>query len=284
MICDVGLQPSEDEPLLARVERLRSFIEGGGQVVGQLAGAAFGILAGPLVGAGTGAMLGEALSRVGVELYARFLAPRQGARAAGALAVAVVKVEERLEAGDEPRRDGFFDRGPDGRADADEVLEGTLLTAANAYEERKVPLIGRLWANLVFDETVSARHANYLLRLADRLTYGQLVALAFFHDAQSGDYEHALIGLQGSGPLPSPALLAELDDLSAARLLGLRQTDGSVIAPTEAWSPSNWSKAKLAQAALMPVGDRLWRLMELHQLPSADVDAVLTDLRGYGAT
>jgi hypothetical protein len=277
----MALQPP-DEPLPARVERLRSFIAGGGQVVGQLAGAAVGILAGSLVGAGTGAVLGEALSRVGVELHTRLLAPRQGARAAGALAVATVKVEERLKAGDEPRRDGFFDRGPDGRADAEEVLEGTLLTAANAYEERKVPLIGRLWANLAFDATVSARHANYLLRLADRLTYGQLVALAFFQEAQSGEYEAALIGLQGSGPLPSPALLGELDDLGSARLLGLRQTDGSVIAPAQAWNPNNWSKTNLAQAALMPVGERLWRLMELNEIPRADLDAVLSELRGEG--
>src|SRR3954470_22997587 len=103
---------------------------------------------------------------------------------------------ERLAAGDELRDDNLFDPGPDGRPDAEEVLEGTLLTAANAYEERKVPLIGRLWANLAFDATVSARHANYLLRLTDRLTYGQLVALAFFHEAQSGEYEHAVIELQ----------------------------------------------------------------------------------------
>jgi hypothetical protein len=48
-----------------------------------------------------------------------------------------VHVQQRLEAGDEPRDDGFFNRGPDGRADADEILEGTLLTAANAYESAR---------------------------------------------------------------------------------------------------------------------------------------------------
>jgi hypothetical protein len=38
-----------------------------------------------------------------------------------------VTVEERLEEGDRPREAGFFDTGTDGRVNAEEVLEGTLL-------------------------------------------------------------------------------------------------------------------------------------------------------------
>jgi len=266
-------------------DRLRSFMETGGQVVGQTAGAAVSLITGPVLGAGVGVALGEVFARVGLELYDRVLAPRQGARAAGALDVALVRVQERKEAGDELRADGFFDAGPDGRADAEEVLEGTLLTAANAYEERKVPYIGRLYANLAFDSSVSAAHANFLLRLADRLTYRQLTALAFFAEAQAGDYERAVLGLMAEASatdcLPSPALLAEMDDLRDARLLGVRQNDGSVTAPGATYGGgSGLTLSNVGSAAPMVVGATLYRLMELDAIPPADLDAVLAELRG----
>jgi hypothetical protein len=150
---------------------LRNFLESGGQVVGNVAGVAVSVASGSVLGTGAGVAMGEALARLGTEFYDRVLAPRQVARAGGALGVAVTRIDERLRAGDELRADGFFDPGPDGRADADEVLEGTLLTAANAWEERKVAPLGRMYANLAFDGTVRPGWANYLLRVVDGLTY-----------------------------------------------------------------------------------------------------------------
>ena len=134
---------------------MRGFLEGGGQVVGNVAGVAVSVVAGPLLGTSAGVAMGQALPRVGTEFYDRILAPRQLARAGGALSVAVARIGERLDAGDELRTDGFFDTGFDGRADADEVLEGTLMTAANAWEERKVAPLGRLYANLAFDSSIT---------------------------------------------------------------------------------------------------------------------------------
>jgi hypothetical protein len=274
-----------DELRPEKAERLREFMESGGQVVGQAAGAALSIVAGPVVGTGAGAALGEVFARVGLEIHERLLARRQGARAAGALDVAFVRVDERLNAGDDLRDDGFFNPGPDGRVDAEEVLEGTLLTAANAYEERKVALIGKLYANLAFEPTVSPALANFLLRLADRLTYHQLTVLAFFAYAQSGEGEMALVRLTAeqseTGRLPSQGLIAELNDLSeVTRVLGLRQDDGTVIAPQDAWGDGGWLMRHFVQVALTPVGDTLHRLMELDKLPPADLDSVLAELSG----
>jgi len=273
-----------DDLLPEKTDRLRSFMETGGQVVGQTAGAAVSLLTGPVLGAGVSVVLGNVFERVGLELYDRVLGPRQGARAAGALDVALVRVQERREAGDPLREDGFFDAGPDGRTDAEEVLEGTLLTAANAYEERKVAHIGSLYANLAFDPSVSAAHANFLLRMADRLTYRQLTALAFFTKAQGGDYERAVLGLMAeaseTGRRPSPALLAEMDDLSDARLLGVRQNDGSVTMPGATYgSDSGWKLSNLGSAAPTVIGETLHRLMDLDAIPPADLDAILAELR-----
>jgi hypothetical protein len=264
--------------------RLRSFMESGAQVVGQAAGAAVSVVVGPVLGAGAGAVLGDLLARGAREVYDRLLAPRQAARAAGALDVAFVRIDERLRGGDMPRSDGFFDAGQDGRAQAEEILEGTLLTAANAYEERKVPLLGRMYANLAFDPTVSASHANFLLRVADRVTYHQLQLLAFFAAAQSGEYEHALIRLTAhvteTGRLPGEALGAELSDLADAKLIGGRQNDGSVTA-TYATEQGDWGPTMLPRVALRPLGATLHRLMELDVgIGTNELDAVLHELRG----
>jgi hypothetical protein len=140
-----------------RAQWLRDFLESGGQVVGNVAGVAVSVATGSVLGTGAGVAMGEALARLGTEFYDRVLAPRQVARAGGALGVAVTRIDERLRAGHELRADGFFDPGPDGRADADEVLEGTLLIAANAWEERKVAALGRMYANLAFDPSWPSR-------------------------------------------------------------------------------------------------------------------------------
>lgn len=268
---------------------LRSFIESGGQVVGQVAGAALSLAAGPLVGAATGTALSEVLARVGRELHDRFLAPRQGARAAGALDVAWVRIDERLQAGEELRQDGFFDAGDDGRVDAEELLEGTLVTAANAWEERKVPFIGNLYANLAFDERVTPGHAGFLLRLADRLTYGQLCILAFFARTQAGEYadqiEAAGPAQIASGRLPDGAVMDELNDLTNARLLGVRE-DGAYVTPPSSGrvggGASAWHPTHLRDAALMPLGETLHCLMALDEMPAADVEVILSALRGEG--
>lgn len=278
---DAG-DPTDDRPLPEKADRLRAFMTTGGKVVGGIAGAAVGLVGGPFVAAGASAALSDVFERVGLELYERLLAPRQGARAAGALDVALVRIEERLREGEEPRDDGFFDADADGRVDAEEALEGTLLTAANSYEERKVPLLGRLFANVAFDASIRPAHANFLLRLADRLTYRQLVILAFFARTQTGgDYEAALLEWSpGEHGLPSPALSAEMRDLGDMRLLGGRQDDGSVTATWDTVRGGAWKPSTLVLVALMPVAETLHRLMELDRIPSEELDAVLAELRG----
>jgi hypothetical protein len=68
-----------------------------------------------------------------------------------------------------------------------------MLAAADAWEQRKVPYLGRLFSGTSFDSNVSVGESNYLLRLATRLTYRQLVLLRFWVAAQGGRYEEAIL-------------------------------------------------------------------------------------------
>lgn len=273
------------EPRERDTDRLRDLIESGSQVFGQASGIGVGLLGGPLAGVVAGAAMGEAFARVATEFYDRVAAGRQRARGGKALEVALWRIGQRVDDGDLPRQDGFFNPGPDGRADAEEVLEGTLFTAANAWEERKVAPLGRLYANVAFDPTISPRWANFLLRLADRLTYTQLVLLAFLSEAnRPGPYESAVVALEA---LPSEirvppdrTLYSELDDLSTNHLVGVRQNSGPPIQTVEIMGGAGWTPNMLIRADLMPDARALHDLMELDQLPRDDLDAVLSGLRG----
>src|SRR5262249_5447307 len=113
----------------------------------------------------------------------------QGAAARAGAAVAVIE-QDRIEherKGEQPRGDGFDQPRDGNRPDSDELLEGMLMLAAATYEQRKVVHIAHLYDGLLSDESVSAEKGHYLLKLADRLTYRQLVALAVLADKRNQD-------------------------------------------------------------------------------------------------
>ena len=124
-------------------------------VGGALAGTAITLVAGPFVGSASGEAVARVLLRVGQELEQRFMAPRQGRRLGQALEAATKAAQKELEAGKEIRADGFFDQpSADAPSPADEILEGVLRTAADEWEQRKVPYIGRIFASVSFNPSI----------------------------------------------------------------------------------------------------------------------------------
>ncbi len=147
----------------------------GADFVGGVAGQATGD---PMSGAALQPLVAGAINRIGALIYQRLTGPAQQRRAGGALFVARARIRERLESGDKPRDDGFFDEMGGDRAPAEELLEGVLLQAADSYQQRKVQYLGEFYASLVFATGLDPAYAHALLRVADRLTYRQLVLLA----------------------------------------------------------------------------------------------------------
>jgi hypothetical protein len=272
--------PPDDER-----SKIRAFVASGGRVAGGAAGAAIGLIGGPVLaiaGGAAGQAIGDTLASAGVEFYDRVLGRRQGERAAGALAIATVEIDRRLVAGDTPRQD-FVDGADDDESDAAEVLEGTLLAAANAYEQRKIEYIGRFYANLAFDPTVSPSFANLLLQMLDRVTYGQLRVMAVLGTAKYLDEIVRIGGQREAGMVRSNYdVIAEMDELSTMGLVGFSNS-GRVLPPTAMWGGdgvSSWATAKLYQASLTVMGRRVHDLLGLAAMPKVECDAVLSGLRG----
>ena len=90
-----------------------------------------------------------------------------------------------------------------------ELLEGTLIAAANEFERRKVKLVANLWSQLAFNPSVDFDTCVFLLKTANELSYQQLAILA------------ALTELAGP---PPTARDAELD---------LAVAEGPVVVPLQ---------------------------------------------------
>lgn len=259
-------------------------VEGGSEIAGAAVGGALGLIGGPVgvaAGAAGGVLVTRTLKRVGEDITRRLIGPRQAVRMGAAVAFAADEIRERLHSGDREREDGWFEAADGGRPEADEILEGVLLSAANAYEERKVRYMGFLYASLAFDPTIKRGYANFLVRLAERLTYRQLAALALI-SSEAG--RQALSTLDGVRDLAvtqsSDAVRAELSELGASGLIGLIQGDGSIAAPLGTWGGGSGPRVILGLTHLTPVGTDVVRLMKLDRIPSTDLAEVYAELGG----
>lgn len=267
-------------------------VETASAVGGALAGTALTLLAGPFVGSASGEAVARVLRRVGFEIQHRFLAPRQERRIGEAYKSAVDEAQSELDAGRQARTDGFFDQpDPEHASPAEEILEGVLRTAADEWEERKVPYIGRMFAKLCFDSAVSPPDATYLVKLADRLTYQQVVLLAFWEAAQDlrrpykQEVMSASIRAGERRSHPTATILAEMNDLASVGLLGVASTEGEGGVPPGAVIPGlaafdTWGGVNLNSVRLTDMGATLYRLMGLDGVPDRDLNQVVSALHG----
>lgn len=80
------------------------------------------------------------------------------------------------------------------------------------------PVIGRIFGALGFDPSVSPSDAGYLLKLADRLTYQEVVLVGFWEAAQDENrpYQQEVMSASvrvGEGrSRPTDTILAEMND------------------------------------------------------------------------
>lgn len=248
-------------------ELTTELVQSGAEIAGGVTGAAIGLMGGPaasLGGAALGVVIGRALSKVGADIQRRLLGPREQTRIGAALAFATTRIASQIASGHTPRQDQFFTIDgdtQDRRPPAEELLEGILLTARDAYEEKKVPLMGTLFANIGFHPEVSPIYAGYLIKLAAELSYNQLVALAVGRDTQNKsrlrnrDYRNdssavEALGLNGAG------LLTEIYDLYQRGLIN--GGDGSAWLSVPDVVPTyNVQGAGVVLAALMDLDSQI---------------------------
>ena len=144
-------------------------------------GAALGFLAADpmmaaIFGAG-GAASAMGLKRIGQEFSKRQLSPREDYRVGKVLAIAALEIHQRLDNGERLRDDGFFDKKPTGRSDAEEIAEAIMLKCQREPQEKKIEYMGYLLSGIAFDSNINADMGHQLIKAAEELTYRQLCIL-----------------------------------------------------------------------------------------------------------
>jgi len=247
--------------------------ETGSDLAGALAGTAVGLIGGP-AGAFAGAAVGVFVSRAARRVVGRFHA-RERVRAGAALDLIAIDAQDRKARGETRRDDGFFEPRGELRPDGEELLEAVLMQAANAWEERKVALLARLYSSVAHDASVVPADANFLVSMAGDLTYRQFVALGAL--SRIGDYTTHLMRAEAlreeRQTAPEHAVVLELDDLGDRRLVGMEEDGrvyetGSDLGVLGAISIQPWTKVRLTAA-----GALLARLTGAGELPAEERDA-----------
>jgi hypothetical protein len=246
------------------VKNYLTLLNHGSKIGGAAVGGAIGSLTGPAgtaTGAAVGAAVGEACVVVLDDLAQRFLSPREEQRVAGVAALAIDGIRERL-LWKQRRADDFFDGDVDCPSPAEELFEGTLLAAKQEHEQLKLPYLAHFYTNLVFSPTITKQDANYLLSLAEALTYHQFCILALV-DQITGFQLRSKAWENGVNVDPESFHTTQ-------QALYLYQRQLIVSFSNERGRGANIYEAHLlvpCQAIISGLGLRLSNLLELHRIP-----------------
>ena len=160
---------------------LKQLFDNYAEIVGGGIGAVLGFLASdPIMAAFSGAGGAAAagiLKNIGQEFSNRVLSPREDFRVGKVLVITSREIYQRLENGENLRNDGFFDKKPTGRSDAEEVAEAIMLKCQKEPQEKKIPYMGYLLASIAFDPDISTDMGQQLVKSAEELTYRQFCIL-----------------------------------------------------------------------------------------------------------
>lgn len=174
-----------------------------------------------------------------------------------------------------------------GRSPAEEVLEGTLRAAATEHEERKVPFLGAFWGNLPFRSDVSRGSANFLLHLAERLTWRQFVLIARAGRSAEPEPGYLLAELDrrfNDQTATDPGIASELDELAMLGLITQPAPSrlGGSADDDEAGEPVSYSERNVAEPKLTALGRLLYELLALEDVARDDILNTVADTGEYG--
>lgn len=167
---------------------IKMAVGAGGTIVGTLLAGPLGGVAGATISAASGPLV----EHIAISLRQRF-SQREQERVDAALRAAVIRIEERRQAGDELRQDDFFAAEVDDRSAADEVFEAVMRAAQVEVEEKKLHLLGNLLGNVAFHPEIDRAEANHLIRLAADLSYQQLCLLELYSSSERYNFRYKYI-------------------------------------------------------------------------------------------
>lgn len=252
------------------MKNLKPVIDGaseyGGAAMGAVIGAGIGsAVAGPLGTAGgalAGALIENVIQWAGNEIKERCLSKSEARKVGTVYEKAKEKIAEKLKAGEKLRTDGFIENDVNERSPSEEILEGTLFAAQRENEEKKLPYLANLYANINFDSTVDRNMANQLIRIASDLTYRQLVIMRVI-----GAYQKDLYGVPPRRNTPYNTI-SGYDNISIATEIYDLYRRSLVFSKSAILDAAGITPAELE---ISGIGALIYNLMDLPQMTYDDL-------------
>lgn len=253
-------------------DNLKQLFDNYAEIVGGGVGAVLGFLAGDPItaafsGAG-GAAAAGILKTVGQEFSERQLSAREDFRVGKVLAIAAWEIHRRLEKGESLRNDGFFDREPTGRSEAEEVAEAVILKCQREPQEKKIPYMGYLKVGIAFDSNISADMGHQLIKATEELTYRQLCMLKLAVVKDSFKLRNESYRGQETFARELLQVLYEYIDLYHRAYINF----GGVAA----FGPTDVNPGTMT---VQGVGTDLYHLMKLFSIPDEDIIPIARTLK-----
>ncbi len=273
-----------------KADGIDKLIKAGSKIAGTSLGAAVGLSLAGTEGAVQGAAVGttcsllleEGLTKVVGDFATRVLGPREVERIGASIIYARNKIQEKLAAGETLRNDGFFEQPQPPRSacaeipiierpPSEEIIEGILLSVQKEHEEKKLPFIGNLMANICFDSSIDKSQANFLIKIGKNISYMQMCILSMFSHPYKSNIEGRYFE---SSNFPYAdrklnSLFQEIFDLGSQGLL-YRAKYEPVTKASDLNDPMS--------IEIVGAGSDLYRLMELGRLSELDLDPILFKL------
>ena len=253
-------------------------IEPFSRVAGSVLGSATGDpISGVLVGEAIGKGLEIALKKIKQKISTWRLSPREEARVLNALDVAVTEMCKRTTNGESLREDWFFDEKETSRSDVAEVLEAMLLKVQRDPEEKKIQYMGHLFSSIAFDSQISAYMAHQLIKAAEQLSYRQLCILKLC--AVKDNYE---LRDKNYREFELESLSKDLYEVlhECADLHNKEYIHSGLDTPThESNVLSRLRSIVPSDMAFHRIGDYLYNLMKLSQIPDEDIAPIAEQLQ-----
>ena len=245
----------------------------GSSTAGTLVGGAVGGPAGAITGDIVANLLQAGLRKVVKDQLGRMLSTFEELRTGKVLSQIRTKVIQNLSQGRTLKQDDFFSTNIDERSAAEEIFEGVLLAAQREYEEKKIKFEGNFFANIAFEPSIDEQkidraYANFLLKLAQGLSYRQLCIVALF--VQKDNFHLRNISYRNIERFYDFKFFTVLQDIYILYSQGLLFVDEIALV-----SPFDIVPAKMV--AKGPI-KTLYSLMGLEEIEQSDINALAEQL------
>lgn len=161
------------------------------------------------------------------------------------------------------------------------IFETVVDAAARSIEAKKCRVISAIYASIVLDDEISPEDGLLYLRRVREASWRQLVALRYCEDAEREEERERIGAAGGEGDIRiSPVLSMELSEASRSlELIGIRQTDGSVVNPSNVMNGGQISSASVTRLAPTGLGMTISRLGRLDEfVTAAEMNAIASAL------